>query len=493
MIAKRIGMNFFVSAFARALGFLISYFITLRLITDYLKEEGFGHYSTAFAFTYFFSFLADLGLYSLMTREISRIDNDEREVATDIFSLRLFSITISLLLATLTAIFIPYPSEVKISIVLSTLFYFFSSLSQVIMGIFQKYLQIWKAAIAEIVSRLIGVLAVFIVITFNLGVMGVAFATSFAAFFNFALLFPMARKLIPFSLSFNYQNFKNIFKKTWPIGLSIVFTVIYFKMDTILLSFYQPYEDVGIYNLSYKLFEGLIFFPAMFVGLIMPMLAKYAIHHQERFLEYFKKSFHLILITVLPLIIVLFNKSFHIVKFFGPAFSLISLQDAAFVFQILLGAFFFVAIGSLLSNALIVLEKQKFLLIAYFVGMVINIILNLIFVPQYSYFATGWTTLLTEGLVSLLLFIFLLKDVSWKIYLQDRLRAIVPSIILILTIIFLPKDISIISFLLLAALVYLIALYVARSITYKDLDFGSEINSYYIDDIDVKRRYIDKS
>jgi O-antigen/teichoic acid export membrane protein len=306
MVGKKIGINFFISALARVFGFFVSYFITLRLITGYLKEQGFGQYSTAFAFTYFFSFFADLGLYSLMVRDISRPEADEKKVASDIFSLRLFSITISLLIAALTSVFIPYSPEVKIAIVLSTLFYFFSSLSQVIMGIFQKYLKVWRAAIAEIISRIVGVLAVWAVIVFNLGVFGVAFATSLSALVNFALLFPMAKRLIPFSISFDFKKFKGILKQTWPIGLSIIFTVVYFKIDTILLSFYRSYQEVGIYNLSYKLFEGLIFFPAMFVGLIMPILSKYALNLKEKFLEYFKKSLHLILISVFPLIIVLF-------------------------------------------------------------------------------------------------------------------------------------------------------------------------------------------
>lgn len=478
MVGKKIGINFLISAAARVLGFFISYFITLRLITGYLKEEGFGQYSTAFAFTYFFSFLADLGLYSLMARDISRPNVDEKKVASDIFSLRLFSITIALLIAALSAAVLPYSREVKIAIILSTLFYFFSSLTQVIMGIFQKYLKVWNAAVAEIISRIIGVFAVWGVIKFNLGLLGVAFATALAAFFNFILLFPLARRLVPFSVSFDYKNFKSIFKKTWPIGLSIIFTVVYFKMDTIMLSFFRDYEAVGVYNLSYKLFEGLIFFPAMFVGLVMPILSRYALSQKEKFLEYFNKSLHLILLAVSPLVIMLFSKPLFIISFFGPSFSKSSLEDAAAVFQILLAAFFFVALGALLSNALIALEKQKYLMIAYFMGMVLNIIFNLIFIPPYGYFAAAWTTLGTEGLVTIMLLLFLLKDVRAKIYFSGRLRVLVPSIILILFILFLPTQINEIYFFFLTAIVYLVALYLSRSLTLKDLDFGQEAKTF---------------
>ncbi len=475
MTGKKIGINFAISALSRVIGFFISYFITLRLITGYLKEEGFGQYSTAFAFTYFFSFLADLGLYSLMTRDISRPQANEKKVATDIFSLRLFSITVSLLIAVIVMFFLPYKDEVKIAILLSTLFYFFSSLSQVISGIFQKYLKVWYMSIAEIVSRVIGLAAVWGAIIFNLGLLGIVFATSLAAFVNFLFVFPLARNLIPFSFSLDFTSFKNIFKKTWPIGLSIVFTVVYFKIDTILLSFFRFYHEVGIYNLSYKLFEGLIFFPAMFVGLIMPILSKFALQNKEKFIEYFQKSLHLILVVALPLIIILFTKPLYVVQFFGSNFSKQSLNDAAIVFQMLLGAFFFVALGSLLSNALIALEKQKYLLIAYFFGMIFNIILNLIFIPKFGYFAAGATTLATEALVTLLLLIFLIKDVQLTIYFSDRLRVIIPSIILVLFNAFLPTEISIVYFLFLGALVYFIALYLSRGLTQKDFDFDEKI------------------
>ena len=84
----------------------------------------------------------------------------------------------------------------------------------------------------------------------------------------FILNFFFARKYIPLSLAFNFSYWKKLLKTAFPIAVSIVLTLIYFKIDSIFLSLGfinrssgNPITDVGIYNIAYKVLEGVIFFP----------------------------------------------------------------------------------------------------------------------------------------------------------------------------------------------------------------------------------------
>ena len=66
--------------------------ITLGLITRYLGQEGFGYYTTVFAFLQLFIIIIDFGLYLTLLREISSQPKERISfITSNIFTLRLLS------------------------------------------------------------------------------------------------------------------------------------------------------------------------------------------------------------------------------------------------------------------------------------------------------------------------------------------------------------------------------------------------------------------
>ena len=66
-----------------------------------------------------------------------------------------------------------------------------------------------------------------------------------------------------------------------------------------------------------------------------------------------------------------------------------------------IGIIFF---GNILGRAVIALDLQKKAVFAYLLGVVLNVVLNLIFIPSYTYMGAAWTTVITELLVVAFLF-----------------------------------------------------------------------------------------
>src|SRR3989344_6571625 len=109
-------------------------------------------------------------------------------------------------------------------------------------------------------------------------------AVTLGSIANAVIAFVFMSRRIRFSLSFDFGYWKYILKETWPIRLSIFFNLIYYKMDTIILSLSWPSSVVGLYGAPYKVLEVLITFPAMFAGLMTPHFVKtYAEGNAERF------------------------------------------------------------------------------------------------------------------------------------------------------------------------------------------------------------------
>ena len=414
-IIKKIAYNTVFATGARLVGVALS-LINIGLITRYLGKEGFGSYSLIFAFLYIFNILADLGLYSLMTREISKPEADEKKIASNIFTIRVFALLVFLGLAVVTIWFFPYTSEVKSGILIASIGFLFLSASQVLMGIFQKYLRIDKAGIADLIARIVQLGLVAIMIYLKMGLFAILMAVNASCIINFIFNWIFARKHVAVGFDFDFSLWKKIIRDALPIAASIVLTLIYFKFDTVFLSLkfinrysVSPLNDVGIYNVAYKVLEGLIFFPAMFVGLIMPMLSNFAESNLEEFKKTFQKVFDVLIIFIVPIIAGLLMLALPIVVLIGGG----QFEASAPALQILSFAIGFIFLGNLLGSSIIALNKQKIGAWIYFGGMIFNIITNLIFIPKYTYLGAASTTLATELLVTLLMFYLVYKTIHY--------------------------------------------------------------------------------
>jgi len=284
------------------------------------------------------------------------------------------------------------------------------------MGIFQKYLRTDKVALAEVIGRIVQLGLVISFIYLDLGFFAILVALIISAALTFIFNFFFARKYIPLTLAFNFSYWKKFLKAALPIAASVVLTLIYFKIDSIFLSLgfinrssANPISDVGIYSIAYKVLEGLIFFPAMFVGLIMPLLSKYAFSQPEQFKKIFQKTLDMLIVFIIPLIIGLLILSLPLVVLIGGK----EFSASALVLQILSLAIGLIFLGNLFGCSIIALNKQKIGAWIYFGGMVFNVIANLIFIPKYSYLGAAMTTVFTELLVTVLMFVLIWKTISY--------------------------------------------------------------------------------
>ena len=407
MLGRKIAYNTIISAGARVITLALS-LIIIGFITRYLGQAGFGQYATILAFLYFFTVLADLGLYSICLRDISRPGADEVKIVSNAFTLRFVVGFFVFALAPLVVYFFPYPTQVKWGILIGAFAFWLLSNEQVLIGVFQKYLRMDKVALAEFSGRLIQLGLVVFFIWQGKGFLFIISAMAGGAFISFLLVFLFSQKYIHISFQFDFSFWRSLLKESLPLALAIVFTMIYFKIDTIMLSLMRAPVDVGIYSLAYKFLESLLFFPAMFVGLIMPLMSKYAFSAREKFKKITQQTLDVLLIFAIPLVIGTFFLSQQIVILIAGKDFILS----AGVLNILIIAAGIIFLGVLFSNMIISLEEQKKLTYIYGAGAILNLVANFIFIPRYSYYGAAGTTLLTELIVTVLMVVVLYQTLK---------------------------------------------------------------------------------
>lgn len=394
MLARKVAYNIVFSGVAKVLSTVLA-LVSIGLVTRYLGKEGFGDYATVLAFLSLFSAAADLGLYHISTREISRPDADEENILGNIFSLRLISSLIMVFIAWATTRFLPYPEHVRGGIVIIALSFFFASNYQILNGIFQKRLSMDKVAIGELLGKAGQLLIVLGAIKLRLEFGWIVASILGNMIISFIIVSLWSRKYISIKLKFDFAYWKIFLKEAFPMGAASVITFLYFKLDTILLSVMKSNADVGIYNVAYKVLENVTFFPAMIMGLVMPLLSHAAFSDRKKFETISNSAFKLFVILVIPMVVsVLFLANEIVWVVGGPDFA-----ESAGILRILVLALALIFFGQFFSTTLIVNNMQKKLMYIFAFAAACNIVLNLIFIPKFSYLAAAYISVITELLV----------------------------------------------------------------------------------------------
>ncbi len=396
MSVKRI----FYSTIVQSAGKIISAIVgimTIAIMSRHLGKTGFGEYTTIVSFMGFFSVLADLGLYLVMTKRISRTDADEKTIIGNVLTLRFASALGFLVIGAFLALFFPYSRAVKEGMFLAIIAFSCVSGIQVLSGIFQKYLIISQFVIAEIIQRLLMLILVALLIWWHCGLRQFVLAFSLSSAVHFAISLWLALRLIAFRPQFDFAFWMIVLRESWPLAISSVLSLIYFRADTLILSVSRSAADVGIYGLPRKVMEVLLVFPALFSGLMMPFLARFAYSDWKNYRLYLQKSLDAIYLSIVPMAMVTVFFARPIIDLLGGS----DYRNADSVLQILIFSTSFIYVGLLLGYVTVALGAQREMLWGNCIGSLCGLGLYIWLIPRFNYIGAAASTVVVHIIVCL--------------------------------------------------------------------------------------------
>ena len=463
-LARKIAYNVVLNSVFKVFTTVVLSLYSIRLITEYLGPEGFGKYATVLAFFAFFSALVDLGLAQVTAREISKQGADEKYILGRVFSLRLISSATLLLFAPLVLFLFDYERDLKIGIVIAAAAVLFSSTSLLLNGIFQKNLAMDRVAFVEFFGKLLQVILVTLIVRNNWGFLAIASTLLASLSFNAIVAFMLSRSFIRFSPKIDKTFWRSFLLESSPLAATALITFVYFKLDTIILSVLQSNSDVGIYNVAYKIMENLIFFPAMLAGLILPLLSHTLTSNRKLFEEIVDKTFKVFLLIVFPLIMGVWVLAPEIIAIIsGSGFG-----ESVRVLRILVFALGCIFFGHYFTMLLIVSGAQKKLMKALLVAAVVNISLNLLLIPKYSYIAAASVSLLTELLVVILTGTLAFRQITFKPSFRPIWRISLATTLMALVMYFLEQQPFLVAGMA-GGIAYIFGLWMTKVVTYQEI------------------------
>lgn len=189
---------------------------------------------------------------------------------------------------------------------------------------------------------------------------------------------------------------KKIFKTVLSFGLWQIFgfSGIYLINfgDNIVIKHFLSLEDVGIYNIAYKLYAGMAGFCYLLSSYFAPKVTKAINLRDEKSLKsiFYRDRIYIFLLLLIPHVLIIFFSKNIVILFFGDSYI-----NAAYPLQIL-------AINSLLKyytvfNILIYNCFKKYSIMQSFniLQAVLNIVFDILFIPYLGIAGAAFGTLIS--------------------------------------------------------------------------------------------------
>ncbi|MBI4426903.1 MAG: flippase [Candidatus Magasanikbacteria bacterium] len=442
--------------------------LALGMMTRYLGQEQFGWYITTISFLTFAGILTDFGLIPVSAQMLSEPEHDKTKLFRNLIGFRLTTAIIFLGLAPLTALFFPYPTIVKQAIALTAVAFMGVAMNQVFFGLYQTKLKMHIPTIGELTGRIVLVVGLWLLINLKVGFMPIMTVVVLNSISYTLVLWFAAKKYTPVSPAFDWNIWKAICKKMWPIAIAIIFNVVYLKGDAIILSIFKSQSEVGIYGAAYRVIDILAQTAMMIMGVILPLLAyNWTRNLKTEFKKYYQQAFDAIMLMAVPIM-----------------FGLIMLADKIMIFvagnefaaagkplQILAIAVFGVYLGAIFGHVAVAINRQKQTLWVYISDAILTLIGYLYFIPRFGMSGAAWMTVFSELYAGFLLWITIKHYSQEKIQLKTFGKILLAGL-LMSTVLWQIRQAGLFIQLIAASTVYLTAIFALKTVskqTIKDI------------------------
>lgn len=381
-------------------------FLTISLLTRYLGVEKYGIYNLVFAYLAFFGIFADFGLQLTLVRDLSGDTKSTQNLKSSYFSLKIIFTLISILLALITLIFFPYSQTIKMSILIGSLAVGAGQMNAYGASVLQSKVKLDLVALLEIINRIATVIAIIVFVLLHWGLYSIILSVVIGNVISTILNIYLTPDFFRLTSIPSLELIKKVIKVSFPVGISSLLAVLYFKVDILMLSVMKSTVDVGIYSLSYKLFENIIMLWLFYMASLYPLMAGYINKGDTKNLILILKT-SMVVLSVFVLVVLSAGYVFAplVIDILGGK----SFVESILPLRILLIALPFVFVNNIFYYFFLSLLKIKVIFSVLISSLVVNFLVNIFLIPRYSYIGTSGSTVLTEFFVSILYCVFFLK------------------------------------------------------------------------------------
>lgn len=376
---------------------LVVLFIISILIARYLGPAKFGILNYATSICLIASPLCYLGLEGIVTRDLVNNPHQSGEILGTSFTLMLAGSISAFGLIFLFLLFSNPQPEVRSLLFIIGLSLIFDSFY-----IFKYYYQ------AKVLMKYAAISMIITVLLASIFRLALIYSRQSLIWFGAAIL---VQKII-FALTinffykssasassiwkFNLRRANSLLRDSWPLLLSGLSVIIYMYIDQAMLMWLKGEQEVGQYAAAVKISEVCYFIPTIICSSVFPALVNIKRHNPNLYEQRLLRLYQLMILLALAIMIP--------ITLFAPGIIRTLLgtdyMPAAQVLKIHIWSAIFVFLGVASGNYLIVENHTMTSFVRTFIGMLLNVLLNILLIPPYGIIGAAVATVISYGLAT---------------------------------------------------------------------------------------------
>jgi O-antigen/teichoic acid export membrane protein len=427
---KIVFKNFLWLAFSQVGSRIIRISITLYA-ARMLGASQYGIFSYAIGLAGFFIFFKNIGVDSIMTRDIAKDPHLRERIFSTGFWIEIVLLIFTVFLLLFIAPFFSKISEAVILLPVIAVMLVADDLRDFFFAFFRGVEKMeWEAIIVTLVNVLV---TVFGFVALAYANTPLSLASAYASASVLATLIAGGVVFWRYGLGvikkFSRVSVMPILSAAWPIAMSSLPSVFLFGVDLVILGWWWPSSEVGIYAATQKVIGILMVAPQLIATSTFPVLARLIKEQsKEKIRALMESTLKIIFTFSVPIFIGgIFLGGSLLSRIFGGEYT-----SGNVALLILLGSIFAVFPLMIFSNFVFANNAQRKTISYPFISSGINVILNLLLVPSYGMVGSSFATLISFGVYSFLMYRFSKKIEYFsvfskpiKIYVSTSLMAVV--------------------------------------------------------------------
>ena len=379
---------------ARVGSMVVKFIINSVLLSRYLSAAEFGILNYPMAIVTFTIAIAALGLDGFITRELLNHPEQKDTLLGTAFWLRLIAgiLTLPLVYIIYLMLSLAKPLETPFIYVLIVAFSSVVQSVNIIDSFFQSKVQGKSIMYVQVSGNIISALIKLVFIILKLPLIWFVYSLLFDALIlalGYIILYKKSNNHIHY-WKFDSRITGYLLKKSWPLAFSAILVTIYMKIDQVMIPMFEKASELGIYMTAASLSENWYFIPVAIVTSVFPAIMHARKTDVDRYYKRLQNMYDLMIVLSVGIALVMsFGSNFIYHLLYKSAY-----WPGAPVLAVHVWAGVFVFLGSASGQYLIAEGYFKLSMLRTGVGALVNIVLNVFFIPAYGIIGAAYATLI---------------------------------------------------------------------------------------------------
>jgi len=368
------------------------------LVARYLGPDQFGLLNYGLAIYGLFNIISNLGLDSLVVRDIALDSTQEPRILGTAFVLKGLASVVTTVAAIVAARFLDPHDRILIIIVGLISFASISQALDVIDFFFQAHTRSRHTVVPRTAAFIAGSLARLVAVFLHASLLAFAWIAALevlVAEFGLVFAYLRYRRIVP-RWTWSGKQATTLMAESWPLLISSVMTMVYLRTDQVLLGKLSSMSAVGNYSAAIRFSEIWYAIPVIVTTSVMPRILKTREANPQRYYARLQTFYEtMIMVSVLVTIATLILGPAMVHLLYGARYS-----SAASILSIHIWTGVFVSVGCVGSQQYVHEKITSSSLSRTAIGAVANVILNLLWIPRWGGMGSAMATLVAQSLAA---------------------------------------------------------------------------------------------